>query len=241
MVKNADGSFSYTPNPGFVGEDSLNYQLSANGLHDFGDVTITVRPAMVATQGDDRLYGTSGADNLGGGNGNDRLEGEIGNDTLNGGNGDDQASGGNGNDTLTGGNGSDLLDGGAGNDKLTGGNGNDELSGSGGADSLAGGNGADRLEGGEGTDMLTGGVGADVFVFRPGFDNDTITDFRLTGAHHDVVEFNSDIFTDQADMLASAVNSADGVLITIDTADTLLIENTTRAQLQAHPEDFHFV
>ena len=363
MVRNADGSFSYTPNAGFIGEDGLSYEIEANALRVTGDVFFTVTapqpdapvaaddsgfstpadsPLTIAAgdllandtdadgdaltivevsdamggtvaldasgnpvftpdadhsgpasfrymvsdgaltltaevhltveevgdpgddtaaggtgddtlnggagqdmlsggNGADRVNGGTGNDVLAGGNGSDRLLGGSGNDQLNGGNGDDLLSGGSGDDALTGGIGLDQLMGGAGDDTLSGGNGDDELSGSGGADNLAGGNGADRLEGGEGTDTLTGGVGADVFVFRPGFGNDTITDFRLTGAHHDVVEFNSDIFTDQVDMLASAVNSADGVLITIDTADTLLIENTTRAQLQAHPEDFHFV
>jgi hypothetical protein len=33
----------------------------------------------------------------------------------------------------------------------------------------------------------------------------------------------------------------DGVLVTTDAAETLLIKNATLAQLQAHPEDFHFV
>jgi len=40
---------------------------------------------------------------------------------------------------------------------------------------------------------------------------------------------------------AHSTNVAGGVLITVDAADTLLIKNATMAQLQAHPEDFHFV
>lgn len=34
---------------------------------------------------------------------------------------------------------------------------------------------------------------------------------------------------------------ADGVLLTTDEADTVLIANATMAKLEAHPEDFHFV
>lgn len=126
-------------------------------------------------------------------------------------------------------------------DTLDGGNGRDELHGGAGDDTLNGGNGRDRLGGGEGNDSLTGGNGADVFVFKPNFGHDTITDFRVTGADQDVIEFNSAIFADAAAVINHSANVAGGVLVTVDAADALLIKNTTMAQLQAHPEDFHFV
>jgi hypothetical protein len=42
-------------------------------------------------------------------------------------------------------------------------------------------------------------------------------------------------------LLAHTTNIADGVLVTVDAAETLLIKYASLAQLQAHPEDFHFV
>lgn len=73
--------------------------------------------------------------------------------------------------------GSDILDGGAGNDIIDGGDQADNLIGGDGDDSLTGGRGQDRLEGGIGNDSLEGGLHADVFVFGPGFGDDTVADF----------------------------------------------------------------
>jgi len=153
----------------------------------------------------------------------------------------DRVSGGNGSDALRGGagNGQDLLDGGEGDDTLSGGNGDDTLDGGESNDTLNGGNGADILKGGASDDSLAGGSGADAFVFKPGFGHDTITDFRVTGADHDVIEFDHTIFANAAAAIAHSTNAAGDVLVTVNAVDTLLIKNTTVAQLQAHPEDFH--
>ena len=183
----------------------------------------------------------AGNDVLDGGNGDDRIYGGEDNDTLTGGNGQDLLDGGEGDDTLSGGNDNDTLFGGAGKDTLTGGNGDDTLDGGESNDTLSGGNGADILKGGASDDSLAGGSGADAFVFKPGFDYDTITDFRVTGADHDVVEFDHTIFANAAAAIAHSTNAAGDVLVTVNAVDTLLIKNTTVAQLQAHPEDFHFV
>lgn len=64
-----------------------------------------------------------------------------------------------------------------GNDSLTGGNDDNILRGNGGADLLDGQGGADILDGGSGNDALTGGFGADAFVFRAGYQADTLADF----------------------------------------------------------------
>jgi VCBS repeat-containing protein len=69
---------------------------------------------------DDIIYGTSGDDNLSGGNGKDTIYGGDGNDTISGGNGVDNLFGEGGNDTLTGDNGDDNMTGGAGDDLLDG-------------------------------------------------------------------------------------------------------------------------
>lgn len=196
---------------------------------------------LAGTSGADTLNGGGGNDTLSGGNGNDQLRGGTGDDLLNGGNGNDVLNGNSGNDTLSGGNGDDSLNGGLGNDKLNGGNGADVIRGGQGNDVLNGGTGNDSLEGGAGDDMLTGGTGADTFIFKLGFGHDTVSGFQIVGGGHDVIEFGGGIFADAADVWAHSVNTADGVLITTGAADTLLIENASLAQLQAHPEDFHFV
>jgi len=64
--------------------------------------------------------------------------------------------------------GRNIMDGGAGNDTITGGPDNDVII------------------GGPGNDRLTGGGGRDYFVFHPGDDQDTITDF----GRDDVMQFN---------------------------------------------------
>jgi Ca2+-binding RTX toxin-like protein len=79
------------------------------------------------------------------------------------------------NNVITGGAGADLLSGNGGADTLIGGDG---------VDSLLGGAGDDILIGGAGNDTLNGGAGNDMFVFGPGFGNDTITggfDANATG------------------------------------------------------------
>ncbi|WP_257668785.1 T9SS type B sorting domain-containing protein [Parapedobacter tibetensis] len=45
LVVNPDGSITYTPNPGFVGDDSFEYETAdENGLTDTATVTLTVTP-----------------------------------------------------------------------------------------------------------------------------------------------------------------------------------------------------
>jgi Ca2+-binding RTX toxin-like protein len=60
------------------------------------------------------FLGTTGVDNLNGGNGNDCIVGGGGNDTIYGGPGNDVLIGGNGNDSLDGGPGTDVCYGGCG-------------------------------------------------------------------------------------------------------------------------------
>lgn len=73
----------------------------------------------------ERISGTSGPDQLSGGNGSDTIRGLGGDDTLRGGEGRDQIFGQGGDDRLIGGRGQDTLVGGAGNDVLDGGSGPD--------------------------------------------------------------------------------------------------------------------
>jgi Ca2+-binding RTX toxin-like protein len=71
---------------------------------------------LVATLGNDQLYGFETNDVIAGLQGNDSIEGRAGNDTLLGGAGFDYLSGGDGNDTLDGGSDADSLQGGNGSD-----------------------------------------------------------------------------------------------------------------------------
>jgi Ca2+-binding RTX toxin-like protein len=66
--------------------------------------------------GNDTVQGTSGDDNLSGGEGNDTVSGNAGHDYLEGGWGNDTLSGGGGNDVLDAGPGTDTLKGGSGDD-----------------------------------------------------------------------------------------------------------------------------
>ena len=98
------------------------------------------------------------------------IKGTSGNDQLSGGDPDDQIWGLNGNDRLYGNGGNDLLYGDNGNDTLFGGLGDDQLYGRAGND---------WLYGGKGNDVLTGGYDNDTFVLASGEGTDSITDFEL--------------------------------------------------------------
>lgn len=216
--------------------------------------------------GSDNLAGGDGDDTLFGNGGNDKLSGEGGNDLLDGGSGADVMWGALGDDTYRVDNIGDVVIEAAagGNDEVissisytlgayvenltltgaTNGTGNkfaNELTGSDLANTLDGGFGADRLTGGGGDDTLTGGRDGDSFVFRAGFGHDAITDFTVSGASHDVLEFDSAVFADTGAFFDASADTADGVLVTVDTGSSLLIRGTTVVQLATHLEDFHFV
>jgi Ca2+-binding RTX toxin-like protein len=129
--------------------------------------------------GDDWIWGTSGANVIEGGEGNDKLYGggggdlifgEQGNDELYGEDGNDELYGGEGNDKLYGGKGDDVLFGGDDNDRLYGGDGDDVVLGEAGDDELYGEDGDDILLGGDGNDLLKGGDGDDVLLGEDGDD-----------------------------------------------------------------------
>lgn len=171
--------------------------------------------ALIGTQFDDYLIGSSGYNELTGGDGNDVLRSKGGNDRLNGGGGDDRIEGdagnerhigGTGNDVMFGlggddvqfgGSGDDFIAGGQGNDAIYGNAGNDLLRGNRGNDVLVGDNGDDDLRGGGGNDELRGGVSNDFLAGEGGnddlfggFGNDVLSG----GAGADVFHFaaNSD-------------------------------------------------
>ena len=61
MVINPDGTYTYTPNPGFAGEDTFTYTICDNGtpaLCDTATVTIQVIPndRNITVANDDAYY-----------------------------------------------------------------------------------------------------------------------------------------------------------------------------------------
>ena len=121
--------------------------------------------------GNDKIYGSAGIDDISGGNGNDLINGDEGDDILSGDNGNDVINGGNGVDILFGGDGNDKIYGSAGIDDISGGNGNDLINGDEGDDILSGDNGNDVINGGNGVDILFGGDGNDKIYGGEGDDS----------------------------------------------------------------------
>ncbi len=182
----------------------------------------SVDDVLIGGAGNDSLEGGWGDDSLDGGAGNDSLDGSYGDDVLDGGNGDDSLDGYFGDDVLIGGDGNDTLDGSFGDDSLHGGDGNDTLEGRWGDDSL---------DGGDGDDSLSGGSwGDNIFVFTgPSFGNDTIIDFDETG---DVIAFDGVTgLTSFEDVLAKASDDGSDTTITLDAANSVLLENVLVSDL----------
>ncbi len=139
----------------------------------FADGTTWYLSTLIAQ--DEFMFGTAGADGLGGHNGGGNvLYGYDGNDNLAGGDRNDCLDGGNGNDTLNGNAGNDLLQGMAGDDTLTDTNGNGYFNGGAGIDTMTAGAGVEFLLGGSGNDTLNTGAGNDVIAFNKGDGFDTV-------------------------------------------------------------------
>jgi len=124
-VQNSPGTFTYTPNAGFVGTDSFgigNFDDYGFGPDGIATVRVLARGNCAnvqnGTNGADTLTGTFAGDRLRGRGGNDRLSGAAGNDCLDGGRGRDRLNGGSGKDLLVGGPGRNAYAAGAGNDTV---------------------------------------------------------------------------------------------------------------------------
>ncbi|MEJ6399135.1 Ig-like domain-containing protein [Yoonia sp. 208BN28-4] len=145
----ADGSFTYTPDATFSGEDEFFYTAS-DGTATSASTRVVIN---VNNQGEDGGNGTglpggfdtgtwsSGAPTAGA----DNYFGTDGNDTADGQGGDDNLFGRGGNDQLFGGAGDDDIQDNAGDDMVFGGAGDDYIRVGGGADSYDGGDGFDYI------------------------------------------------------------------------------------------------
>jgi Ca2+-binding RTX toxin-like protein len=120
----------------------------------------------------------------------------------------------------------------------------DTLIGNNANNSLIGLAGNDIFRGGAGNDTLTGGSGADTFVFAPGDNADTITDF--SAAQGDTIDLTgfTNIHT-LAQVLARASQSGSDAFLNFGNGDTLTLSNTNAAGLTpanfvlAPDEDFN--
>uniref|UniRef100_UPI002611FB06 Ig-like domain-containing protein n=1 Tax=uncultured Sulfitobacter sp. TaxID=191468 RepID=UPI002611FB06 len=188
VVINDDGTLTFTPNEGFVGEAQVNYTVSDGELEDPAVLFVTVADGIVTgTDGDDLIdvdyVGDPEGDLVD--NNDEFLPGEGPNDDIiNAGDGNDTVLAGEGDDDVSGGAGDDSIDGGIGDDELDGDEGDDTLIGGAGDDTLNGGEGDDDLNGGEGDDVLNGGEGDDDLIGADG--DDTISG----GDGNDTVEGN---------------------------------------------------
>ncbi|QUJ77526.1 tandem-95 repeat protein [Sulfitobacter albidus] len=184
VVINDDGTVTFTPDPDFFGDATINYTIGdGNGGTDPAIVTVTVRDGIVTGTDDGELIdenfdGDPEGDVVDGGDGflpgegpeDDIIEAGGGDDTINAGLGDDDVSGGDGNDLIDGGPGDDSLAGDDGDDTIGGGTGEDTLEGGAGDDNLNGGDDNDSLDGGDGGDVLNGDAGDDTLDGGAGDD-----------------------------------------------------------------------
>jgi len=88
---------------------------------------------------------------------------------------------------------------------------------------------------------ITGTVEArntDIFDFSGSFGHNTILDFVATGTHHDTMNFLSDDFGSYAAVQSHMAQVGSDVVITLDAADTIVLEGQALANLTS--SDFTF-
>jgi len=199
---------SLAPGELYLNPDARSLGTAGN---DVIDLTGTAKTVVQALNGDDTIYCSGGFDLALGGAGRDKIYGDsfaIGSETSS-------------------------------IDRLYGESGNDVLYGLNGDDRLYGGDGGDNLYGGNGYDVLTGGAGPDTFHFRwstfrfieETWGQDVVTDFKVGEDHLDLImgRFKNDIVP--ADIVPDLVQTAQGLLLTLDGAGTILLKGVNQAGL----------
>lgn len=181
--------------------------------------------------GEDRVVTGGGADTVNGGDDRDVIKTAGGDDSIDGGDGDDVILFGTENDTVFGGDGDDVIKTSTGDDFVDGGDGNDIIFTWRGDDTAIGGAGDDTIrgdfdddiiEGGSGNDRLVGAPGRDTFIFRDGFDEDRILDFRngsdlLDFSNHTGVSGLGDLSISQVSTNVVITDGAGGRVVLADT------------------------
>ncbi|WP_206243587.1 beta strand repeat-containing protein [Novosphingobium terrae] len=121
---------------------------------------------------------------------------------------------------------------------LSGGDTSSTLDGSAGNMTIAAGSAGDTLVGGNG-DTLIGGSGSDTFVFHAGFGQETVTGFMPSGPTADVLQFDTNVFSDWAHLLGATVQQGSDLLITLDASDSILVKNMAISSFSS--ANAHFV
>ena len=88
--------------------------------------------------------------------------------------------------------------------------------------------GNDDISGGGGNDLIQTGLGFDTVRFGSGDGHDVVTDFN---AALDVLVLGVDAFTTRAELQAMSADTADGLLIRLDGASTILLEGLSWADV----------
>lgn len=114
-----------------------------------------------------------------------------------------------------------------------------QLTGGEGADVLIGDGEDNFLHGKAGNDIVTGGAGADIFIFKPGFGFDTVTDFMAGEGLNDIIQLDMSLADSFNDVLASASSVSGGTLIDFGTQGSIMLNGVTLSSL--HQNDFQFV
>jgi VCBS repeat-containing protein len=113
----------------------------------------------------------------------------------------------------------------AGADTLTGATKSAQIDGLAGNDTITAGSAGDKIVGGAGNDTLAGGAGIDTFVYHSGFGVDVINGFTATGAAHDILQVDSNLFSDWAHLLGATQQVGTDLVITYDASDTITLKN----------------
>ncbi len=220
---------------GGLGQDAVGHEGAQHGIV----LDLTLASGQVVDDGDGFTDTLISIEQYDGSEHADDMTGDASGNLLRGLGGDDIIRGGDGNDTLIG---ERYYDAAfpinIGNDTLIGGDGDDSLHGDLISDPTSAG-GDDTLDGGTGNDTLEGHGGDDTFIFRPGYGNDTITDFVAGAGTDDSVTLINSGIVDFADLVANfATDNGTDTTITLSSGDTLVLQNVLVSQL--HADDFTF-
>ncbi|MBY3469095.1 rhizobiocin [Rhizobium laguerreae] len=98
---------------------------------------------------------------------------------------------------------------------------------------IVGGSGSNTLTGGTGNDTLTGGAAADVFVYLLNWGHDTITNFVATGAAHDTIRIDHNIFADWESLFAASSQYGNDTIVTADIDNTIVLRNVALTSLDS--------
>jgi Ca2+-binding RTX toxin-like protein len=206
IVRNADGSFTFTAAPDAFGPVVLNYSIE--------DGIAIVATTATFTQG--RLFnGGAGANTVTGTTAGDLLDGNGGADVLSGDAGTDTLDGGAGTDTLNGGGDNDVLDGGANGDVVNGDAGDDQIT-----YNVRNGGGVNNFNGGR--DIIDGGADADTVTVNGNAQTET---FRVyTRAEAIIAGFAAGLAAGTEIVISRQVGAAAEIVITeLDNVEELVI------------------